>query len=56
MHSISLGLCSILTIPRLSYGASTRLQRLHPTEALKFHDLEIPPGASYLILLISTYQ
>jgi hypothetical protein len=53
MYNVSfLGSRSMLTIPRLSYGTSSRLQRLHPTETMKFHDREIPAGVSYLILLI----
>jgi len=29
---------------RLSYGVSSRLQRVAPTEVLKFHEWAIPPG------------
>jgi hypothetical protein len=32
---------------RLSYGVVSRLQRSHPTEVLKFHDWEIPPGVRF---------
>jgi hypothetical protein len=42
----SLGLRSMLTIPRLSYGASACLQRSHPTEVMKIYDWEIPLGVS----------
>lgn len=41
-----------LTIPRLSYGVSSRLQRLHPTGVMKFHEWEIPPGVNYLLISI----
>lgn len=34
---------------RFSHGVSSRLQRLHPTEVMKFHDWEIPPNVSSLL-------
>lgn len=37
-----------LTRYRFSYGVSSRLQRIHPTEAMQFHDWEIPAGVSLL--------
>lgn len=43
--------CSALTLKRLSYGLSTRLQRSHPFEVMKFRDWEIPPGVSLLVQL-----
>lgn len=33
---------------RLSYGISSRLPRSSPTEVMKFHEWEIPPGVSLL--------
>jgi hypothetical protein len=45
-NAIRSNLAFKFTIRRLSYGISTRLQRAHPTEVMKFHDWEIPPGVS----------
>lgn len=49
---MSSGLRSKFTIPRFSYGVSSRLQRSHPSEIMKFHDWEIPPKVIYPILVI----
>jgi hypothetical protein len=43
--------CSTLILKRLSYGFSTRLQRSHPFEIMKFRDWEIPPGVSLVVYL-----
>jgi hypothetical protein len=53
-HLLSL-MPQYLTSVRFSYGVSSRLQRSHPTEVMKFHEWEIPAGVRLSLLISRVY-
>lgn len=40
---------------RLSFGVTTRLQRVNPDEVMEFKEYDIPPGVSVILCAYSTY-